>query len=95
MSANAFQPTDALTVNNAEAALDVGLQAIRDGQTEIDLAGLTVVDSAAVATLLEWKRAARENNLRLVFRNVPDSVISLARLYGVAELLDCPQRQAA
>jgi phospholipid transport system transporter-binding protein len=95
MSANVFQPIDALTVNNAEAALDAGLQAIRDGQLEIDLAGLTAVDSAAVATLLEWKRVAHEKGQRLVLRNVPDSVISLARLYGVAEFLDCPQQQAA
>lgn len=90
-----FQPTQTLTVNNADAALDAGLQAIKDGQTEIDLGQLTAVDSAAVATLLEWKRAAHQQGKALTFRNLPASLVSLARLYGVSELLETPQQQAS
>ncbi len=42
-----FQPTQTLTVDNAETALDAGLRAIAGGQTDIDFSGLTTVDSAA------------------------------------------------
>ena len=95
MASTMFKPTLTLTVNNAKTALEAGLQAIEGGQMEIDLGGLTVVDSAAVATLLEWKRAAHKKGQSLTFRNLPASVVSLSRLYGVAELLDTPQQQVA
>jgi len=86
-----FRPTLTLTVNNATLALDAGLEAIENGQTEIDLGLLTAVDSAAVATLLEWKRAAHKRGQALAFHNLPASVVSLARLYGVAELFNCSE----
>jgi phospholipid transport system transporter-binding protein len=83
-----FRPTLTLTVNNARAALDAGLRAIDGGQTEIDLGQLTAIDSAAVATLLEWKRAAHQKGQPLTLRNLPASLVSLAKLYGVTELLE-------
>ena len=82
-----FRPTLTLTVNNAKAALEAGLRAIEAGQAEIDLAQLTVLDSAAVATLLAWQRAAQQCGTALRFKNLPASLLSLAALYGVADLL--------
>lgn len=82
-----FRPALTLTVNNAKTALDAGLRAIEGGQSEIDLAYLTAVDSAAVATLLAWQRAAGERGMALVFRNLPDNLRSLVDLYGVTDLL--------
>jgi phospholipid transport system transporter-binding protein len=82
-----FRPAESLTMDNAKPALQAGLQAIASGQTEIDLAGLTQVDSAGVATLLAWQRAAQERKQGLVFRNLPRNLRSLAGMYGVAELL--------
>jgi phospholipid transport system transporter-binding protein len=83
-----FRPTLTLTVNNAKTALEAGLQAIKSGQTEIDLAQLTAVDSAAVATLLAWQRAAQAQGRTLTFTNLPSNLQSLAQLYGVADLLN-------
>lgn len=82
-----FRPTLTLTMHNAQTALKTGLRAIADGQTHIDLAGLTAVDSAAVATMLAWQRAARGKGASLVFSNIPANLQSLVELYGVAELL--------
>ncbi|MBV8666049.1 MAG: STAS domain-containing protein [Burkholderiaceae bacterium] len=82
-----FQPTQTLTVENAESLLAQGLQAIAQGQNEIDLAQLTKVDSAGVATLLAWRRAAQAGKKPLQFVNLPANLRSLAELYGVAELL--------
>lgn len=83
-----FQPAPALTFDNARTMLEAGLQAIAAGQSSIDLAGLKNVDSAAVATLLEWRRAAHRHNVPLAFLNTPASLDSLLQLYGVTELVD-------
>ncbi|HVL77559.1 MAG TPA: STAS domain-containing protein [Noviherbaspirillum sp.] len=82
-----FRPPLTLTVNNAGLALEAGLRAIEEGQTEIDLGELAAVDSAAVATLLAWQRAARARGAALRFANVPANLLGLAALYGVDELL--------
>lgn len=82
-----YRPALTLTVNNAKTVLEAGLRAIADGQTQIDLGDLTAVDSAAVATLLSWQRAARSKGKTLVFRNLPANLQSLVDLYDVKELL--------
>lgn len=82
-----YRPTLTLTVHSAKSVLDAGLRAIADGQTQIDLGELTVVDSAAVATMLAWQRAARSNGKSLEFSNLPANLQSLVNLYDVDELL--------
>jgi phospholipid transport system transporter-binding protein len=59
----------------------------------IDFAGITAVDSSAVALLLEWRRAALARGKQLVFVNLPANLLALAELYGVAELIQ-PHRPA-
>ena len=83
-----FSPTLALTLQNAELVLQAGVQAIDAGETEIDLAQLTTVDSAAVATLLAWQRVSLAHGRTLRFLNLPDNLQTLSRLYGVDALLD-------
>ena len=88
---NKLQSIDTLTVQNAKAALDVGIAAIKAGQTVIDLGSLQAADSSAVAVLLAWKRAARKSGAALAYINVPAGLQSLAALYGVdAFLVDTP-----
>ena len=53
----------------------------------IDLAAVTEVDSTALSVLFEWRRAALKKKFRISFRNLPDSMQSLAALYGVADLV--------
>ncbi|HJU71134.1 MAG TPA: STAS domain-containing protein [Paucimonas sp.] len=90
-----FQPTLALTVDNARKTLEDGLCAIQSGQTEINLAQLTEIDSSAVAALLAWQRAARERQQALTFTNLPPNLQSLVQLYDVAELLRLAPRSEA
>ncbi len=56
----------------------------------IDFAKITTVDSSAVALLLEWRRQAAARAKTLEFANLPANLMALARLYGVAELIDPP-----
>ena len=72
---------------DAGPALKQGLVAIASGQTSIDLDRLSNLDSAAVATLVAWQRAAQAKGAQLHFTQVPASLKSLAQLYGVDLLL--------
>jgi phospholipid transport system transporter-binding protein len=83
----AFRPASDLTFDTAATVREAGLKAIADGQYDIDLADLTTVDSAAVATLLAWKRQAARAGHHLAFRNLPANLHSLIALYSVGELL--------
>ena len=60
----------------------------------IDFAGITGVDSSAVALLLEWRRQALRRNKTLVFVNLPANLVALATLYGVADLIQPPPAAA-
>jgi phospholipid transport system transporter-binding protein len=80
-------PEGALTLGEAGRALLDGEQALAGGVTVFDLANVTQVDSAALSLLLSWRRQAQTRSLPLSFRNAPDSLHSLARLYGLSELI--------
>ena len=85
-----FKPPSSLTVNNAKTVLQAGYRAIADGQQAIDLSHVVAVDSAAVATLLAWQRAARARGSQLDFGRLPSNLRSLVELYGVEALLQAP-----
>ncbi|WP_024304476.1 lipid asymmetry maintenance protein MlaB [Pseudogulbenkiania sp. MAI-1] len=55
---------------------------------ELDLSGVTGADSAALALLLELLRHGRERGNALRLGPLPPTLASLARLYGLDELLD-------
>ncbi|NTV95434.1 MAG: STAS domain-containing protein [Thiobacillus sp.] len=80
-------PEGALTLKEASQALQDGEQALAKGATVFDLAEVTKVDSSALSLMLSWQRQAQARSLPLGFRNIPDSVHSLARLYGLADLI--------
>lgn len=83
---NELRLSGAVTLANAVALCEEGKRQL-NGDLVIDLAAVTEVDSAALSVLFEWRRAAREKNLKLTFSNLPDSMKSLAALYGVADLV--------
>lgn len=81
-----YFPTS-LTMQDAASSLQPGLDAVRGGSAEIDLSRLERFDSAAVAALLVWYRAAQSTGVSLRIGSVPAGLLSLADLYGVADLL--------
>lgn len=80
-----------LTLDNATALFKQGLP-LAKGNSEliIDLAQVEAVDSSAVSLMLVWLRAAQREKVKISFVNAPDSLRSLANLYGVAESLSLP-----
>lgn len=77
----------AVTIEEVPGLLPQGLALLAQGETRIDLAGVTTADSSAVALLLEWLRVAERGGDRIVYLNLDNSLRSLADLYGVTELL--------
>jgi phospholipid transport system transporter-binding protein len=54
---------------------------------EIDLGQVSDVDTTAVSLLFEWQRQAQAKQSTIRFVNLPDNLVSLAKLYGVSELI--------
>ena len=59
----------------------------RDPRVEVDLVGVVDADSAGLAVMIEWTRAARHERREIVFRGVPRRLADLARIGGVDRLL--------
>jgi len=76
-----------LTIVTVPALFETGVRHLADEDLVVDLSQVEAVDSAAVSMLLGWLRAAQRNKHELRVTGLPDDLLSLARLYGVAELL--------
>jgi len=90
-SGGGLQVSGDVTMATVSALFNEGLKLQGNGAANnnlvIDFAGLEKVDSSAVSLMLVWMREAGRNKAALHFANVPDNLMSLAKLYGVAELL--------
>ena len=58
----------------------------------IDLEGVSRVDSAGLALLLEWQARRRAEGSELAVRKAPAGLVSLARLCEAVELLNLTGR---
>ncbi|MDX1593428.1 MAG: STAS domain-containing protein [Gammaproteobacteria bacterium] len=56
----------------------------------VDLADVSRTDSAALALLLEWQRAAGRSGCRLRFENVPETLRSIADVCGIEAVIELP-----
>lgn len=76
--------------HSAARALPEGEAKVLAGVRRINLAAAEHPDSAALAVLLGWQRAARTQGRALQFEAVPQALRALAELYGVAGMLFSP-----
>jgi phospholipid transport system transporter-binding protein len=59
---------------------------------QVDLAGVSAIDSAGLALLLEWQSRAQSLGGRLAVHNAPENLLRLARLCEAVDLLDISGR---
>lgn len=85
---NVVRVSGRLTIDTAVDWFGKGVT-MPDGSRElvVDLAQVEAVDSSAVSLMLVWLRAAQSKNVKLSFINIPENLLSLACLYGVADSL--------
>jgi phospholipid transport system transporter-binding protein len=76
-----------VTLANVAALLDEGRRHLAEGVQTVDLGEVTEMDSALLALLLTWLRDARASERGLKFTNLPESLSTIAQLYGVDRLL--------
>ena len=76
-----------VTLANVARVLQEGRQHLAEGARSIDFGEVTEVDSAALALALAWLREARAAQRQLAFTRLPESMQTLARLYGVHDFL--------
>ena len=76
-----------LTMSTVPALYESGLQHLSAEDLLVDFSKVEAVDSAAVSMLLAWSRAAQSKKRSLRVVNLPDDLMSLAKLYGVDEML--------
>jgi phospholipid transport system transporter-binding protein len=81
------------TLATAAQLLEAARGPLAAGVSKIDLGEVTELDSSLIAVLFAWMREAKERGHALALERLPADLKSLARLYGVAELL--PQEAAS
>lgn len=87
-----LQVSGSLTMQTVNTLFDTTLEPGAKGALVVDLSRVEAVDSAAVSLLLSWLRRAQRSNVALCFSHLPENLLSLARLYDVAEMLPiCPE----
>ena len=79
--------TTDIGMSNAAEIAEAGIDAIRSGDTAIDLSAVQTCDSSAVAAVLAWQREAARAGSKLRLTGLPASLLSLAAVYGVDSLL--------
>jgi phospholipid transport system transporter-binding protein len=76
-----------VTMADAAELLEAGRPFVADEGVTFDLSGVTDADSSALAVLFGWLREAHQRNLKLNISNTPATLLSLAEVYGVSDLL--------
>lgn len=77
----------ALTVDNAASLLNELKPHLERGIQTLDLSAVEQVDSAALALIFSSLRQSRAAGHELRLASLPANILTLAELYGVAELL--------
>ncbi len=58
------------------------------GPVTVDLAGVTLADSAGIALLVEWRQEARAAGRTLAFANIPEQVRKIIHVSGLQQAFD-------
>ncbi len=82
-----IEVTGAMNMGAAAGLLAEGVGFVSRPETVFDLAGVTEVDSSGLAVIFGWQRAAKLQNKTIRIANLPQSLRSLADVYGVGALL--------
>ncbi len=76
-----------LTIATVATLENEGVARVTEVDRVVDLSGAGPVDSAALALLLSWTRAAKGAGRKLSIVGAPPALLSLAALYDVDAIL--------
>lgn len=84
---NQWRVAGGILVDNAGALLKESAALEMSDGLQIDFSEVSDVDTAALSLLIEWQRRALALNRKIAFKKLPESLMSLAALYGVADFI--------
>jgi phospholipid transport system transporter-binding protein len=90
-----FRVSGALTFDTARDLLQLSQSLFAQAsKLNIDLSAVSGADSAGLALLIEWYRAASRANKTICFSNVPTQLHTLAKISDVEQLLSLSETAA-
>ena len=76
-----------VTLASVSALLAEGSRTLDGSSVVVDFSGVTEADSSAISLMLEWTRRMHASNRQILFTNLGGSLMSIANLYGVTDLI--------
>jgi phospholipid transport system transporter-binding protein len=62
----------------------------KGGTLKFDFTEVNVAQTVALSLMMEWLRLGKSSQVAVKFLHIPDSLMSIARLCGVAMVVDTP-----
>jgi len=84
---NQWQLSGDLTIEKIPAIIDLINKQKLDKKTTIDFSKVTSIDTSTLSLIFELQRQSKKTESNFVFRNLPKNLNSLAKLYGVEDLV--------
>ena len=76
-----------ILMDNANAVLEESAALEMDDRLVVDFSAVTDIDTAALSLMMAWMRRAKTDFCKITFAHLPESLVSLATLYGVHEFI--------
>ena len=84
---NQWQLSGDLTIEKIPAIIDLINKQKLDKKTTIDFSKVTSIDTSTLSLIFELQRQSKKTQSQFIFRNLPKNLNSLAKLYGVEDLV--------
>ena len=84
---NQWQLSGDLTIEKIPAIIDLISKQKLDKKTTIDFSKVTSIDTSTLSLIFELQRKSKKTQSQFTFKNLPKNLNSLAKLYGVEDLV--------
>jgi len=84
---NQWQLSGDLTIEKIPTVIDLINKQKLDKKTTIDFSRVTSIDTSTLSLIFELQRQTKKTQSQFIFRNLPKNLNSLAKLYGVEDLV--------
>jgi phospholipid transport system transporter-binding protein len=84
---NQWQLSGDLTIEEIPTIIDLINKQKLEKKTTIDFSKVASVDTSTLSLIFELQRQVKKTQSQFVFKNLPKNLNSLAKLYGVEDLV--------
>jgi len=84
---NQWKLSGDITIEKIPSLIDSIKKQKIDKKTTIDLSKVTSIDTSTLSLIFELQRQAKKTQSQFIFKNLPKNLNSLAKLYGVEDLV--------